>query len=255
MIIIVRFAAVLSLCLVGSFSALAADGDAALPHPVPIQIEDFGGGFILALGGKLYDDIWTMTGVPSPPGTHPSYPKSLPQIGPMSRRCVACHGWDYSGKNGERGKLGAKDAFVSLRPLAGQDPKLIEKRILAQPHDYPPEVMSEMTLSLLSLFVSLGQFDQSLVVDVQGRGTGDPVRGRDIFEGACMNCHQPDGKAHLIGEHGDKSSLGWISRNRPEQALHKILYGVPSAEMLSLRFMLDRQVADLFAYLQTLDAD
>ena len=241
--------------LVSSLPALATDGDDASPHPVPTQIEDFGGGFILALGGKLYDDIWVMTGVPAPPGTHPAYPKSLPQIGPTSRRCVACHGWDYGGKNGERGKLGTDDAFVSLRPLAGQDPKLIEKRILAPPHDYPPEVMSEMTLSLLALFLSLGQFDQSLVVDAQGRGIGDPVRGRDIFEGACMNCHQPDGKAHLIGEHGDRSSLGWISRNRPEQALHKILYGVPSAEMLSMRFMLDHQVADLFAYLQTLDAD
>ncbi len=250
-----RWAVKLSFCIMGGLTASADEKDAYSPHPVPTQIEDFGGGFILALGGKLYDDIWTMTATPAPPGTHPAYPKSLPQIGPTSRRCVSCHGWDYKGKDGERGKLGSIDAFVSLKPLAGQDPKLIESRILGPPHDYPPEVMSEMTVALLSLFVSLGQVDQSLILDKQGRASGDPVRGRDIFEGACMNCHQPDGKAHLIGEYGDKSSLGWIARNRPEQALHKILYGVPSAEMLSMRFLLDRQIADLFAYLQTMDAN
>ena len=41
--------------------------------------------------------------------------------------------------------------------------------------------------------------------------------------------------------------------NRPEQSLHKILNGVPAAEMLSLHFMPDWQIADLLAYVVTLD--
>ena len=47
----------------------------------------------------------------------------------------------------------------------------------------------------------------------------------------------------------------WVSRTRPEQALHKVLNGVPAAEMLSLRFLSDEEIADLFAYLQTLDPE
>ena len=58
---------------------------------------------------------------------------------------------------------------------------------------------------------------------------------------------------YLNGEKGDRSSLGWVARNRPEQALHKIMNGVPAAEMLSLRFLSDIQIADLLAYLQSLD--
>ena len=35
---------------------------------------------------------------------------------------------------------------------------------------------------------------------------------------------------------------------------YSCLNGVPGAEMLSLRFLSDVQIADLLAYLQTLDA-
>ena len=84
---------------------------------------------------------------------------------------------------------------------------------------------------------------------------GDPEGGQAIFEGACINCHQIDGRRYLRGEHGDRSSLGWVVRNRPTQALHKIMNGVPGAEMLSLRFLSDAAIADLFAYLETLDPD
>ena len=45
----------------------------------------------------------------------------------------------------------------------------------------------------------------------------------------------------------------WVANNRPAQALHKIINGVPSADMLSLRFLPHTRLADLLAYIQTLD--
>ena len=85
------------------------------------------------------------------------------------------------------------------------------------------------------------------------RSQGDPLRGKDVYDGICNRCHQADGKAPIYGEPGDVSSLGWIARQHPAQAAHKIRNGVPSADMVSLRFLDIEQIGDLLAYLQTLD--
>jgi mono/diheme cytochrome c family protein len=79
------------------------------------------------------------------------------------------------------------------------------------------------------------------------------MRGKDIFQGTCERCHDADGKAPIYGERGDKSSLGWIVRQRPEQAVHKIRNGVPGADMLSLRFLNMESLSGLLAYLQKHD--
>jgi hypothetical protein len=44
-----------------------------------------------------------------------------------------------------------------------------------------------------------------------------------------------------------------VSRHRPAQALHKIRNGQPGADMVAIRFMEDSAVADLMAYIQSLD--
>ena len=113
-----------------------------------------------------------------------------------------------------------------------------------------PPCPTTSTLELLSLFISEGLYDRTDFLNEKGQALGNPEFGRDIFEGACINCHQLDGRRFLRGEHGDRSSLGWLVRNRPEQALHKILNGVPAAEMLSLRFLSSEEIA----YLQSLDS-
>jgi mono/diheme cytochrome c family protein len=59
--------------------------------------------------------------------------------------------------------------------------------------------------------------------------------------------------AFISAEKGDLPSLGWVSRHKPAQALHKIRNGQPGADMVAIRFMDDRAVADLMAYIQTLD--
>ncbi len=214
---------------------------------------EFGENFVLSLGGKLYDNTWSTTNQPFPDGSNPAYPKSQSTVPTDTWRCVSCHGWDYQGTDGALGKVSKDKAFRSLTSLAGREPEEIAKLIKAPPHRLPDGVNIDLVADVLSLFISLGQYDRDSFFDATGKASGDVVKGRDIFEGACMNCHRPDGRSQLTGEAGDRSSLGWIARNRPEQAMHKILNGVPGADMLAVRFLNGDQIADVFAYLQTLD--
>jgi len=236
-------------------TAISVMAGGAFPNAqhLRVQVGNFGEGFIVALGGKLYDNLWLIVDAEPPAQRHPSFPKDVDLPAPETWRCVSCHGWDYRGAKGERAKLGGQAAFHSLQHLTGADPAVIIRKIRSSPHNYPDAALPDFALEIMALFISRGQYDRDALLDKSGRATGDLKRGRNIFEGACMNCHQPDGRADLIGEKGDRSSLGWVARNRPEQALHKIRNGVPGADMLAVGFLEQDQIRDLFTYLQSLD--
>jgi thiosulfate dehydrogenase len=226
----------------GSGQACAQQLDTAQSGP-----DELGPVFLISLGGKLYDDLWTVTELPPPDGANPAYPAN-PQIADRDTwRCVSCHGWDYKGSGGERGVAVPDLKAPGLTALSGTDPERIIELIRAPSHPFPSDQLPELAGELIAAFLSGGQRD---IGEFAG---GDPEAGQGIFEGACTNCHQIDGRRYLRGEPGDRSSLGWRVRNRPEQSLHKILNGVPAAEMLSLHFMPDWQIADLLAYVVTLD--
>jgi len=208
---------------------------------------EVGSTFLISLGGKLYDDLWMVLDQEPPAGANPAFPPTNLYSSRDSWRCVSCHGWDYAGVRISNAQ------FPSLQSLKGIDPFAIAEKIRNQRHPFPADQVSEITLTLLGVFISEGQYETDWFFNAEGQASGDPVAGQAIFEGACINCHQIDGRRYLKGEPGDMSSLGWVIRNRPTQAVHKILNGVPGAEMLSLRFLADPQIADLLAYLQTLD--
>ena len=240
--------------LIVSVGGLLAAQATVLDQAVGFQMEDWavddaevGPTFLVSLGGKLYDDLWTVLDQEPPPGANPAFPVANLYSNRDSWRCVSCHGWDYSGV-----EIG-ETRFPSLQDLKSIDPLVIAEKIRAARHPFPADQVSELTLTLLGAFISEGQYRGDWFFGADGRASGDPIAGQAIFEGACINCHQIDGRRYLNGERGDKSSLGWVIRNRPSQALHKILNGVPGTEMLSLRFLADTQIADLLAYLQTLD--
>lgn len=217
--------------------------------------KDVGEVFVLSIGGKLYDNLFTMTGVEPPKQANPNFPDYVSTKTLGTWRCVACHGWDYRGADGERGATGKSLAFASLRSLVGVDPKTIAAKIKSAPHDYGNDALPDFVVEILALFISVGQYDTTLLLNDNKQSKGNAPSGQPIFEGACSNCHQLDGRAYLRGEKGDKSSLGWLARNRPEQVIHKIMNGFPGTDMLAMRFLPDQQVADLMAYMQTLDAN
>lgn len=218
-----------------------------------IEVTDFGAGFVVSLGGKLYDNLWAATGATPPAHRNPAFPP-VPEIDDADTwRCVSCHGWDYKGINGERATHGRHEAFKDLRHLVEIDPKSIADKIRSSHTSISDKATPDFVIEVLAIFISVGMYDRDAIIDDTNRISGDRDRGRDIFEGACMNCHQPDGRMSLRGEKGDRSSLGWIARNRPEQAVHKILNGVPGAEMLAVGFLEPHQIVNLLAYLQSLD--
>ena len=208
--------------------------------------------WLLSLGGKLYDNLWSALNITPPKGRNPQYPAGADIPAAGTWRCVACHGWDYRGREGQLKKLRNSPRFVSLRPLDGKTQADVARRIRAK-HPEFNRVLPPPMLNALAFFIARGQHDVTRVLDAKGRARGDVLPGKDIFEGVCISCHQADGKAYIEGEPGDRPALGWVARYRPEQALHKIRNGVPGADMLSLRFLDMKQIADLLAYAQTLD--
>jgi thiosulfate dehydrogenase len=218
-----------------------------------ILLQKFGRVFILSLGGKLYDNLWVGTDLKAPSQRNPKLPRYVSGGAAYSWRCVACHGWDYKGSEGQRGAVLGGFTVPNLNKLANVEPAVIARKFRNAAHGFKQNPLPDLTVELLSVFISYGQYDRELYLDKNGTARGDKAKGRAIYEGACLNCHQPDGRAHIQGEHGDKSSLGWVARNRPEQAIHKIRNGVPGADMLAVRFLSDRQIIDLVSYLQSLD--
>ena len=206
----------------------------------------------LSYGGRLYDNHWTVLKLLPPSQENPLYPADPRNAPKTTWRCVSCHGWDYAGSDGHLGQVGPK--FVSMISAKGRDPEQIARFLRSGSHAAIAAPIPDEALHALSLFVCCGLHDIRNLIGPSGEAKGDPLRGKDIYDGVCNRCHQPDGKAPIYGEPGDVSSLGWIARQHPAQAAHKIRNGVPSADMVSLRFLDDERIGDLLAYLQTLDA-
>ncbi len=209
--------------------------------------------WLLSLGGKLYDNLFVMLDIPPPKGRNPLYPAGAAIAAADTWRCVACHGWDYKGREGHLKKLLNSPRFTSLRGVAGRPQDEIVPLFTGGSHAIYGRLLPPPMQQALAFFLSRGQHDVARLIDGKGRARGERLVGKDIYEGTCISCHEADGKAYIQGEAGDRPALGWVARHRPEQALHKIRNGVPGADMLSLRFLSMEQIAGILAYLQSLD--
>jgi thiosulfate dehydrogenase len=218
----------------------------------PAQAQEPGSAWIISLGGRLYDNQWLVTGNQPPEGRNPAYPDAVNIADADTWRCVSCHGWDYRGNEGQLGQLSNSPVFVSLRAVAGRSPGQVRQTIETGSHERYVAGMGAGQIDALASFISFGQFNAAKLIP-DGKPAGYAAAGKDIFEGACASCHQADGKAFIEGEPGDVPALGWVAQNRPAQAMHKIMNGVPGADMLSLRFLPEQSLANLLAYLATLD--
>ncbi len=210
---------------------------------------------MLSLGGRLYDNHWTLVKAKIPSGRHPLYSADAQVPDTMTWRCVSCHGWEYVGGDGHLGQKKSSVRFVSLVSVIGRKPERTEQYLKYSNHQKLVAPLSKNDLKALAHFLSFGQHDLNSIVDRDGKSKGDPRKGKDIYEGTCSRCHQADGKAPLYSVDGGYSSLGWLARHRPARTVHKIRNGVTSADMLSLRFVSLEGIGDLVAYLQTLDPE
>lgn len=209
----------------------------------------------LSLGGRLYDNHWIVLRRRPPTSSHPLLAKKSDIAPAVTWRCVSCHGWDYRGADGHLGGTAKGAALKSLVALIDRDPQEIVTLLISGPHRGIADWMLADQRLAMAKFISFGQHEMSTLIDSDGKARGNALRGKDIYDGVCERCHAPDGKAPIFGEQGDQPSLGWIARHRPAQAIHKIRNGVPSADMVSLRFATMGTIADLLAFLQKLDPE
>jgi thiosulfate dehydrogenase len=213
--------------------------------------------WLLAAGGRIYDNWWEALDREEPEGTHPSYPATGEQSGPDTWRCKECHGWDYRGAGGVYRKGSHYTGIKGIEGAIGKPEAEIAALLRAPLHGYTPEMIKDDELARIAAFVSRGQVDMSTIVDGETRAiiAGDPDRGRGIFQTVCAACHGFDGRFMDWGDDGEHAYVGTEATTVPDEVLNKILNAHTGVAMVNLRaFPLDAAV-DVLSYTATLPVE
>jgi thiosulfate dehydrogenase len=213
--------------------------------------------WLLAAGGRIYDNWWEALDREEPEGTHPSYPATGEQSGPDTWRCKECHGWDYRGAGGVYRKGSHYTGIKGIEGAIGKPEAEIAALLRAPLHGYTPEMIKDDELARIAAFVSRGQVDMSTIVDGETRAilAGDPERGRGIYQTVCAACHGFDGRFMDWGDDGEHAYVGTEATTVPDEVLNKILNAHTGVAMVNLRaFPLDAAV-DVLSYTATLPVE
>ncbi len=213
----------------------------------------------IARGGQLYDNWAVALDRELPEKTHPSYPSLGKRAGGVTWRCKECHGWDYMGEDGAYGRGAHYTGIKGIRRMAGQPVEEIVDIITDETHRYTADMIPELAMRKLALFVSKGQVGMDQYIDRSTRrARGDLKRGASFFQTICAICHGFDG-AEMISKRqtelavfGDRGFIGTIANANPWETLHKIRNGQPGVGMVALRVLSTQDQVDVLAYMQTL---
>jgi thiosulfate dehydrogenase len=212
-------------------------------------------------GGKLYDTWWEETGAEAPAADHPLWSTQTgnTRSGGDTWRCKECHGWDYKGADGAYGSGSHLTGFTGVLDTAS----LASDAILAwldgrtnADHDFSA-VMGPAELGALATFLQSEMADVTSFVDAAGKSVGDPVVGRELFDGTCAACHGKDGKKLNFGDDEAPEYVGTIAVDNPAEFLHKAQFGQPGEPMpagMALGWT-TQDVSDLLSYAQTLPTE
>lgn len=213
--------------------------------------------WLLAAGGRIYDNWWDALDREEPEGTHPSYPAAGEQSGPDTWRCKECHGWDYRGAAGVFRKGSHFTGIKGINGAIGRPETEIAALLRAPLHGYTPEMITDDELARIAAFVSRGQVDMSTIVDGETRAiiAGDPERGRGVFQTVCAACHGFDGKLMDWGDDGEHAYVGTEATTVPDEVLNKILNAHTGVAMVNLRAFPPDVAVDVLSYTATLPAD
>ncbi len=205
----------------------------------------------LARGGILYDNWVSELGVEIKK-THPSYPAEGKKKGAATWRCKECHGWDYKGEAGAYRKGSHHTGIVGIRAYANQDPDIIIKILLNKTHAYK-NIVPEEELEAITFFVSYGQVDMDLYIDRStNKSIGDNSNGGRIYLATCVKCHGADGKEINFKSADKPVYIGTASNKNPWETLHKIRWGHPGSQMISLLFLNLKEQLDVLSFCQSL---
>lgn len=192
-------------------------------------------------GGRLYDNWFKELHEHAPAAHHPAWPEEARAgVAPGATwTCVACHGWDYRGRD----DLG----FPGISGRIGDDPQAIAALLTAPEHGYG-EMLRPREITDLARFVAWGQ--SHLVADIDPvtrtlRGTGTPDGA--VYHTVCASCHGGDGK-----EVESIAPLGDLARDNPWMVMHNIINGHAGGAMPSLKALSEGAAVDTLAAIQAL---
>ncbi|MDP3297211.1 MAG: hypothetical protein Q8N09_06405 [Thermodesulfovibrionia bacterium] len=205
----------------------------------------------LVRGGVLYDNWFEELGVKIDK-THPSYPAVGQKKGAATWRCKECHGWDYKGKAGAYSTGSHYTGITGIRSYANQKPEQIIKVLKDNTHAFGSMILDK-ELEALAIFVAYGQVDVDLYINRDTRkGIGDPASGGRIYLSTCIKCHGEDGKEINFKDEKNPEYIGTVANKNPWESLHKIRWGHPGAQMISLFFLTLKDQLDVLSFCQTL---
>jgi thiosulfate dehydrogenase len=223
----------------------------------------------LAMGGILYDNWLAQTRVKIKKN-HPSYPPVGKQKGETTWRCKECHGWDYKGSSGAYSEGSHYTGIRGIRAFANQAPRIIMD-ILNDKNHLLGEFLDKKAMESLALFVAYGQVDMDLYVDRKTRKSiGDPANGGRIYLSTCIKCHGVEGKdinfkissafpffqnQLNVKDDSKPEYIGTAASRNPWETLHKIRWGHPRSQMISLLFLDLKEQLDVLSFCQTLPTE
>jgi mono/diheme cytochrome c family protein len=211
--------------------------------------------WMIAAGGRIYDNWWEALDRKKPEGANPGYPESGKQSGATTWRCVECHGWDYKGKDG---LYGSGEHYTGIKGINNAHVMRLDAiRVLlrAKPHGYSTDMIRDDEILRVAAFIREGQHDPDLYIDrVTSKPKGDPARGAGIFQTICAICHGFDGRLLDWGTKEDPGFVGTEAREAPAEVLHKIRNAHPGAAMINLRAFAIQDAVDVLTYTQSLPA-
>ncbi len=217
--------------------------------------------WLVASGGRLYDNWYRALGKDPPATTHPSWPAwNKSETGGATWRCKNCHGWDYQGKRpgGSKGGAAVAGAIPGIRKARRREVEDIVALLSDSTHRYTNDMLPAHAKYRIALFVTTGLHTISRYIRSDGSARAAADEGRPFFQNMCAACHGFDGRARKLGKSADEAYIGpplyvgTKANNNAVEVFHKIRNGHPGAAMISMRPFPITYSTKLLAYVQTL---
>ena len=212
--------------------------------------------WMMAAGGRIYDNWWEALDRDEPEGTNPAYPASAKQEGKNTWRCKECHGWDYLGDEGIYRQGSHFTGIKGVMGVRGMPPEAITPILRDKNHPYTVEMITEEEMLRVAVFLSQGLVDMRSFIDMDTRkvipGSGSFERGRAIFQTTCAACHGFDGRALDWGEGDEHNFIGTEAASLPDEVFNKISNAHPGAAMINTRAFPVEDRISLMNYIATL---
>lgn len=191
-------------------------------------------------GGKLYDSWFATKGSAAPTGENPGYALTQgTQTGSVTWRCKECHGWDYKGATGAYGRGSHFTGVAGLQDTGNHAPEalvaVIRNGIAGEAMSSFGSQLTDADIWDLVKFLREGIIDLTPYIDdaTKAPKNADPVRGKTLFDGTCVECHGDDGTKLNFGTLAEPEYVGTVAAENPWEFQHKVRVGQPGEDMPS----------------------